>query len=356
MKKNHSNIPALQHSNTPLPRLTSPSIIRELLDGLGHRPNKGLGQNYLIDSNILGIIVSAADISQNDSCLEIGPGLGALTQALLATGAKVTAIEKDSTMALHLRKTFCDKNPPRPSGTPPVEGMDEECRMSNVECPTSNVQHRTSNIEHPMQGLPSKEGCPKGGVGSADELQNLELLEDDVLDVNLNDLFAGGVNKIIANLPYSVGSRFIVNALEAQPLPERMVFLVQKEVADRLTAQPGGKAFGPLAIWSQLNYEVKTIKKVSPNCFLPAPKVWSAVVKFEKRSAPLAEVTDYEQFKRLVKTTFTQRRKQIGSNLRKNLPEFFQRLEKCGIDPTTRPEQISIEQWVALAACGGSER
>ncbi len=343
----------------PIGKLTSPSVIRELLNGLGHRPNKGLGQNYLIDANILGIIVAAAEISESDQLLEIGPGLGALTQALLETGAKVTAIEKDKTMSAHLRKIFCEpndtslcelnENPPRPSGTPPKEGMKEEC-------PTPNVQHRTSNIEHPIQGIPSREGCPKGGVGSADEPQSLELLEDDVLDVDLDNLFANGVNKIIANLPYSVGSRFIVDALEAYPLPERMVFLVQKEVADRLSAQPGGKAFGPLAIWSQLNYEVKAIKKVSPNCFLPAPKVWSSVVQFKKRSAPLAEVTDYECFKRLVKTVFTQRRKQIGSNLRKNLPEFFQGLEKCGIDPTTRPEQIAIEQWVSLAACGGSER
>ena len=293
--------PALPHAHTPIPpnspfpRLTSPSIIRELLNGLGHRPNKGLGQNYLIDSNILGIIVSAAEISESDRLLEIGPGLGALTQALLATGAKVTAIEKDPTMVSHLKQTF-------PSSAKASEGR-----------------------------------------------QGLELLENDVLNVNLNELFAGGVNKIVANLPYSVGSRFIVNALEAQPLPERMVFLVQKEVADRLTAQPGGKAFGPLAIWSQLNYEVTAIKKVSPNCFLPAPKVWSSVVKFEKRSAPLSEVKDYAQFKRLVKVSFSQRRKQIGSNLRKNLPEFFQGLEKCGIEPTTRPEQIAITQWVALA-------
>ena len=273
-------------------KLTSPSVIRELLNGLSHRPNKGLGQNYLIDSNILGIIVAAAEISESDRLLEIGPGLGALTQALLATDAKVTAIEKDKTMVRHLKQTF------------PI----------------------------------------------------LELLENDVLDVNLNELFASGVNKIIANLPYSVGSRFIVDALETTPLPERMVFLVQKEVADRLTAQPGGKAFGPLAIWSQLNYEVKTIKKVSPNCFLPAPKVWSGVVKFQKRPVPLAEVKDYEQFKALIKVSFSQRRKQIGSNLRKNAPEFFQGLEKCGIEPTTRPEQIAITQWVELAASADTER
>ncbi|MBI9020280.1 MAG: hypothetical protein JEZ10_03365, partial [Verrucomicrobia bacterium] len=153
-------------------KLTSPSVIRALLDSLEHRPNKGLGQNYLIDGNIIGIIVKAADISQRDTCLEIGPGLGALTQVLLTTEAKLIAIEKDKTMVSHLRKSF----------------------------------------------------------------QTLELLEADVLDVNLNELFAGGVNKIVANLPYSVGSRFIVNALEAAPLPEKMVFMVQKEVADRLTA------------------------------------------------------------------------------------------------------------------------
>ncbi len=273
-----------------LGKLTSPSIIKALLDSLEHRPNKGLGQNYLIDSNILGIIVAAAEISPNDQLLEVGPGLGALTQALLTTGAKLIAVEKDQTMVAHLREHF----------------------------------------------------------------QTLELLEADVLDVKLNELFAGGINKIVANLPYSAGSRFIVNALEAKPLPEKMVFMVQREVADRLTAQPGGKTFGPLAIWSQLNYDVKNIKNVSPTCFMPAPKVWSAVVRFEKRPAPLAEVRNYERFKKLIKLCFTQRRKQIGSNLRKNAPEFFQCLEKCGIDPAARPEQISIEKWVALANAADS--
>jgi len=281
-----------------LGKLTSPSVIKALLDSLDHRPNKGLGQNYLIDSNILGIIVAAAEISPTDQLLEVGPGLGALTQVLLATGAKLIAVEKDPTMVAHLREHF----------------------------PFDEAQGRHS----------------------------LELLEADVLDVNLNDLFAGGINKIVANLPYSAGSRFIVNALEAAPLPERMVFMVQREVADRLTAQPGSKTFGPLAIWSQLNYAVKNIKNVSPTCFMPAPKVWSAVVRFEKRAAPLAEVQDYERFKKLIKLCFTQRRKQIGSNLRKNAPEFFPRLEKCGIDPAARPEQISIEKWVALANAADS--
>lgn len=280
--------PTAQSTDAALPRLTSPSVIRKFLDGLGHRPNKGLGQNYLIDANILGIIVTAADITAADQLLEIGPGLGALTQALVASGAPLTAIEKDSTMVNHLKTVFPD----------------------------------------------------------------LELIEKDVLDVDLPGLFGGGINKIVANLPYSVGSRFIVNALEAAPLPDKMVFLVQREVADRLTAQPGGKAYGPLAIWSQLNYDVKNIKNVSPKCFMPAPKVWSSVVRFEKRAAPLADVPDYECFKQLIKLSFTQRRKQIGSNLRKNAPAFFPGLDTAGIEPTLRPEQITIPQWAALSrAC-----
>ena len=289
-------------------KLTNPSVIRDLLNTLGHRPNKGLGQNYLIDGNIIDIIIRTAEISQNDQLLEIGPGLGALTQTLVTTGAPLTAIEKDPAMATHINHTF----------------------------------------------------------------QSVVLIEQDVLDVDLNYLFSSpdedarptssqpssigrtfssGASrwKVVANLPYSVGSRFIVNALEARPLPEKMVFMVQKEVADRLTAQPGSKSYGPLAIWSQLNYDVKNIKNVSPNCFMPAPKVWSAIVRFEKRDMPLADVTDYSDFKRLVKTSFTQRRKQIGSNLRKNLPEFFQGLEKSDVDPVARPEQISIQQWAALS-------
>jgi len=274
-----------ENSSTPLPKFTSPSVIHSLLDSLGHRPNRGLGQNYLIDANILGIIVSAANISDSDTLLEIGPGLGALTQALLATGSSVTAIEKDKTMVSHLRKHFPD----------------------------------------------------------------LTLIEQDVLDVNLDELFSDGVNKIIANLPYSVGSRFIVNALEAHPLPERMVFMVQKEVSDRLTAQPGGKAFGPLAIWSQLHCNVTRIKNVSPSCFMPKPKVQSAVVRFEKRFAPRVDVANYARFKRLIKLSFTQRRKQIGSILKKTAPEFLDHLTGCGIAPDARPETLTIEQWATLA-------
>jgi 16S rRNA (adenine1518-N6/adenine1519-N6)-dimethyltransferase len=277
-------------SEPSIGRLSSPSVIRALLDSLGHRPNKGLGQNYLVDANILGRIIDAADIVQEDQLLEIGPGLGALTQVLLASGAPLTAIEKDPTMAAHLRKTF----------------------------------------------------------------PNLNLIEDDVLNVDLNELFRQGINKVVANLPYAVGSRFVVNVLETDTLPDRMVYMVQKEVADRMTAPFGSKAYGPLAIWSQLNYSVSTVKKVSPNCFMPPPKVWSAVVKFDKREVPLAEVTDRARFKRLVKQAFTQRRKQIGSILRKMMPEFLSGLDAAGIAPETRPEQISIEQWVSLAETPGS--
>lgn len=275
-----------------LPKLTSPSNIRALLERLGHRPNKGLGQNYLIDANILGIFVEAAGIVPGTPVLEVGPGLGVLTQALLAAGAAVTAVEKDRVMAAHLREHFPD----------------------------------------------------------------VKLIEQDVLDVNLSSLFAGGIRNVAANLPYSAASRFIVNAVEARPLPERMVLMVQQEVAERLTAAPGGKEYGPLAIWTQMNYEVAAVKAVSPTCFMPKPKVWSAIVRFERRAAPLAAVADEARFKSLIKMCFSHRRKQTGSILRKNAPGFLAGLDAAGIAPEARPEQITISQWAALADGGADSR
>lgn len=277
--------PSIPGESDSRPVLTRPSAVRELLLQIGHRPNKGLGQNYLIDANILAILIHAAAINEGETILEVGPGLGTLTQALLRSGAAVTAVEKDPAMARHLRSLFPEIN----------------------------------------------------------------LLEADVLDVDLNRLFASGIRTVAANLPYSAGSRFIVNVLESHPLPERMVFMVQKEVAERLTAKPGCKAYGPLAIWSQRHYSVEIVKTVSPTCFMPAPKVWSAIVRFSKRPNPLASVADEARFKHLVKLCFTQRRKQIGTILRNNAPEFLAGMSTAGIEPQRRPEQLSIEQWAALA-------
>jgi 16S rRNA (adenine1518-N6/adenine1519-N6)-dimethyltransferase len=267
--------------------LISPKGVREILEQLGHRPNKQLGQNYLIDGNILRILTDAAELKPDDSVLEIGPGLGVLTRQLIAKCRQVTSIEKDPTMAWFLRSEL--------------------------------------------------------------DQAHFSLIEKDALDVDYNPLFESGIQKVAANLPYSVGSRVLIDLTEARPLVERIVVMLQLEVGDRICAGPGNKHYGLMAILTGMYFEAKIAKKVSPNCFMPPPKVWSAVVLLRRREKPLVELTDYNFFKQLVKTCFSQRRKMVGSLLRKQYEQAETILLSLDIDPSARPETISIEKWGLLA-------
>ena len=176
-------------------RLTSPTGVKEILAKLGHRPNKGLGQNYLIDANILRILTEAADLKAEDSVLEIGPGLGVLTRQLISSCRKITAIEKDPSMADILR----------------------------------------SELKQP----------------------HFSLIEKDALDVDYKPLLESGVNKVAANLPYSVGSRVLIDLVEAKPRVERIVVMVQLEVGERICAVPGNKHYGPMAIFCGMFFDTK---------------------------------------------------------------------------------------------------
>jgi 16S rRNA (adenine1518-N6/adenine1519-N6)-dimethyltransferase len=268
------------------PRLTSPKEVRGLLAQLGHRPNKGLGQNYLIDANILDIIANTADIQPTDAVLEIGPGLGALTERIIPRAKSVTCIEKDPTMANYLKSRFSD----------------------------------------------------------------FTLIECDALDVDLEELFEDGITKVAANLPYSVASRLMVDIAECESRPELMSLTIQKEVADRLTSPPGDKHYGVLGILTGAFYKNTLVKKISPSCFLPPPKVWSAVVKMERRAVPIVADDEYPLFKKLVKHCFSQRRKQIGTILKRmGIEPVDDLLFDAGIEHTERPEKIEIERWADLA-------
>lgn len=268
------------------PRLTSPKEVRGLLAQLGHRPNKGLGQNYLIDANILDIIADTADIQPDESVLEIGPGLGALTERIIPKAKSVTCIEKDPTMAKYLKSRFSD----------------------------------------------------------------FTLIEEDALDIELDALFAGGITKVAANLPYSVASRLMVDIAECVHRPALMSLTIQKEVADRLTAPPGDKHYGMLGILTGVFYQNTMVKKISPTCFLPPPKVWSAVVKMERRTTPIVDEETYPTFKKLVKHCFSQRRKQVGTIIKHlGVSPVDELLSDAGIEHTERPEVIEIERWAALA-------
>lgn len=271
-------------------KLTRPSEVRALLDRLQFKPSKLLGQNFLIDGNILNILLEAAELSPEDRVLEIGPGLGVVTEALLEKTGHVVAIEKDSRLAAHVEQT----------------------------------------------------------LGQA---PGLTLIHRDATDVDLDQLLREQrLNKLVANLPYSVGSRILVDCFQAQTPPERMVVTVQKEVADRLAAGVNTSDYGLLSIWAQLDYAVTLHKVISPACFFPPPQIRSAIVLMVKKPRAL-DVNEPALFNRLVKAAFSARRKQIQTILQKfappeRLPGIF---AATGLTPTQRPESIPVIQWCRLA-------
>lgn len=270
--------------------LTRPSEVRALLEALDLRPSKVLGQNFLIDGNILAILLDAAAVTKDDRVLEVGPGLGAVTEALLDRAGEVVAIEKDSRLAAHLVRRFGDR-------------------------------------------------------------PGLTLLHRDATDVDLPGLLRDHrITKLVANLPYSVGSRILVDCFHAHHPLARLVVTVQKEVGDRLAARVGTADYGLLSIWAQLDHAVSLTKVVSPSCFYPPPKIRSAIVTLTRRPRAVA-VADEALFNRLVKTAFAARRKQIRTVLNGMVGAAAceAALRITGIAPEQRPEAIPVEAWCRLA-------
>jgi 16S rRNA (adenine1518-N6/adenine1519-N6)-dimethyltransferase len=267
--------------------LTAPSEVKALLAELDVRPSKALGQNFLIDANILRILLTTADLHPDDAVIEIGPGLGVLTEWLTRRSGKVVAIEKDKRLAAYLRNHF-QKRP------------------------------------------------------------NLELIEADALDVDLDKHLAAGFNKVVANLPFSITSRLLIHLAEASHRPKNMAVTVQDEVADRLIAAPGTKNYGLLSVLMQLRYEIDVRKKVSPSCFFPSPEVKSAIVNMVLRE-PVLKPRDYDHLKGLLKRCFAKRRKQLGGILRKDFAQWDAVRLPMKFDPQSRAEMLSPEQWVKLS-------
>jgi 16S rRNA (adenine1518-N6/adenine1519-N6)-dimethyltransferase len=270
-------------------KLTKPSDVRALLAALDFHPSRVLGQNFLIDLNILNILLDAAALTHRDRVLEVGPGLGVLTEGLLNRAGRVVAVEKDARLFQWLEKRFA--------------------------------------------AFPS-----------------LGILHADILDVDLPALLAQGVNKCVANLPYAVASRFLVNLLGAPCPPERIVVTVQFEVAERFAALPGTHDFGLISVLAQLDYVVSIHKRISPTCFWPPPEVTSAILLLERRLAPLAAVPDRAALLCLLKLCFSKRRKQLGTILRGEFAGVEQVLAELGIVPSARPENLAPAEWGRLSA------
>jgi 16S rRNA (adenine1518-N6/adenine1519-N6)-dimethyltransferase len=274
----------------------TPSQTRSLLESLGHRPRKPLGQNFLVDGNIVRKSLQLAGLQPGDTVLEVGPGLGTLTEAMLEAGCTVYAVELDAVLSAHLRATLA---PAFPDRFHLLEG---------------------DAVEHPRAGLPAT--IP--------------------------------AFKAVANLPYAITTPWI-EALLREPLPATMVLMMQQEAADRLTAQPGSKAYGAASIFIGAAYRRAGVHKVARSCFYPVPGVDSLLLQLRIRERPLL----FSQPARaLIRQLFTQRRKQIGTLLQPH-PQcrgWLERLPEFGCSRATRPEAIPLEAWLALEEClGGGE-
>jgi len=266
----------------------SPSTTRELLTRLGHQPKRFLGQNFLVDGNLVRKSIELAGVVAGDAVVEIGPGLGTLTAALLAAGAEVWAVERDRNLHAHLAETLVATQP----GLHLLEG---------------------DAVEHPLAGLPAERTA---------------------------------AFKVVANLPYAIATPWIDGVLGG-PLPSVLVLMLQQEAAQRYAARPGTKSFSAISIFLQAAYEFAPGHKVAAGCFYPRPDVESYLLNLVRRPIPFIFVP---AAKTLIRACFQQRRKQIGSLLRGKLPEaaaavWLARLTAAGLGPQARPEQIPVALW-----------
>lgn len=272
----------------------SPRDTRDLLARLGHAPKRFLGQNFLIDGNIVRKSLELASVQPADTVVEVGPGLGTLTTALLEAGADVWAVEKDRALHAHLEATLAPRFP-------------ERLHLREGDA-----------VEFPLAGLP-------------------------------RDRAEAGF-KIVANLPYAIATPWL-DAVLSGPLPRQMVLMLQLEAAQRYTASPGTKAFGAISVFLQAAYDVAPGHRVGAGCFFPKPEIESQLLNLVRKPQPFVFPPGV---KALIRGCFQQRRKQIGALLRARLPEgtvgWRELLGEAGLSEQTRPEAIPADWWKRFSA------
>lgn len=270
----------------------SPSTTTALLEKLGHHPKKKLGQNFLIDGNIVDKSIRLSDLPSSGTVVEIGPGLGTLTRRLLELGQSVHAVELDKTLAQNLNET---------------EGQ-------AIESGRLTITHADA-VKKPLGSLPLT-----------------------VFDY-----------RIVANLPYAISSAWLESMLNTRKLPSRMVLMMQKEAVERIWAKVGTKEFHALSIFISNAFALTDKHPVSRKCFFPAPGVDSMLIRMDLlESAYLFS----ENTRNLIRRIFTQRRKQLGSLAKKENPTTCQTmlewLDELKLSCTLRPEQVSSLDWKRL--------
>jgi 16S rRNA (adenine1518-N6/adenine1519-N6)-dimethyltransferase len=263
------------------------SEIKSNLAELELRPSKSLGQNFLHDQNLAGWIVAQLGLGPDDHLVEIGPGFGALTECAVDRCDSATLIEKDSRLAEFVKNRF--------------EGK-------------------------------------KVGV-----------IHGDAVDFDVRELFPRGEVKVLGNLPYYISSQILFKFTDEPSPVTRLVFTLQKELAQRLSAAPSSKEYGALTLIIQRRWQVKYLRSLPPDVFTPRPKVDSGVVSLALREPGELPDCDGTMFNELVKRGFSQRRKQLRKLIGNALPEPWSRVAaKLGVSENTRAEELSLRQWIEL--------
>lgn len=279
------------------PYLGNPKRTIEVLQKYDFVFQKKFGQNFLIDTHVLDKIISAAEITKEDFVLEIGPGIGTMTQYLACAAREVVAVEIDKALIPILEDTLQDYS-------------------------------------------------------------NVTVLNEDILKVDIKKLADEHNNgkpiKVVANLPYYITTPIIMGLFEGDVPIESITVMVQKEVADRMQVGPGTKEYGALSLAVQYYAEPYIVANVPPNCFMPRPKVGSAVIRLTKHAEPPVEVSDTKLMFRIIRASFNQRRKTLANGLN-NSPELsfgkeeIQRaIKACGFLEGIRGEALTLEEFAAL--------
>ena len=279
-------------------KLSDPKKTIEVIQKYQFAFQKRFGQNFLIDAHVLEKIVSAAGITKDDCVLEIGPGIGTMTQYLAESAGQVIAVEIDTNLLPILADTLKDYS-------------------------------------------------------------NVKVINQDILKVDINELVKeynnGRPIKVVANLPYYITTPIIMGLIESNLPIDNITVMVQKEVADRMQVGPGSKDYGALSLAVQYYASPYIVANVPPNCFIPRPNVGSAVIRLTRYQEPPVQVKDPKLMFKLIRASFNQRRKTLQNGLN-NSPEISfskeeitKAIESLGVSPSVRGEALSLEQFAQLA-------
>jgi 16S rRNA (adenine1518-N6/adenine1519-N6)-dimethyltransferase len=274
--------------------LLTPATVHALLDAHGLHPKRSLGQNFLVDPNTARRVVALADLPAAAPVLEIGPGLGSLTLALVDAGHDVVALELDDRLAAVLRTVVADA------------GAEERVRVEHGDA-------MTADLAALLTLAPSPRAC-------------------------------------VSNLPYNVAVPVVVRLLEEADAVERILVMVQREVGERLAAGPGDAQYGAVSVKVAYFAEAQVVGLVPPTVFVPKPKVDSALVRLRRRAAPPVSVPSTDGLFALVRAGFAQRRKMLRRSLVPLLGDATPDvLEAAGVAPTARAEALGLDDWAAVA-------